>query len=246
MPVVSNESVTKEKLPFVAKCDKYRCYYRTAHKTPEEAQNILDTHKCPYSVQPAHIMNHFDERGRPYTVLHHAPTVGEQLWPVLDAAVKDLMVHGADDYRKGYARACADTLYKFVGIHYEDTDAIVREAVRRYRFETDPSIPFQATPGMDWNPPPKGSEAYKAAQRAMTGNPGKDTALGEEQAAKAVESRPASTRRSKPKQTKLIEPHFDQDTIDGIKHAVGMGFDKAELAGMYKTTVEHIDRVSQS
>lgn len=172
-------------------------------------------------------MEEKDEKGQHYTKPHVGKSIAEKIWDELDQRLEELMTTSPQNQMlratlQGHCRSLTFSLYLMCQPYYESHDAVTAEAVKR-RAIRNGELEWEPTPGYKYNPPPPGTVSLAMARKQTT---------------------TPTQKAARPKRT--VEPHLDEETISGIKHAVNMGFALDDLAKMYKTTPEHIERVSGS
>lgn len=223
--IQATQSYAAVNWPWLFTCDVRWCYWRTVHKTYEEAEAVRDQHNletCPMANDST-IMDETDDRGLHYTKPHLGKSMVEKMWDELDSIYENLAQattsHG-EDRLKGRARGVAWCIALCSGPYYEKADEVVREAVKRYQMKKG-ERPWEPTPGYKWNPPPIESAAYRKAREESRGAPD-----------------PTATRAAAKKKA---EPKLTAEQIEGIKDAITSGmFDEKACADIFKVSVEQV------
>lgn len=203
-----------------------------AATSQEHAEQIRDTHKCPYAG------------GETRWSWDVTKTLVEQIWDKLDAEmvkIKSAPTSSAEQVdvlqATQRARAFAEVLAIFMVPHFRTADDIAREAAKRYkakqagedyetpglgsrRYETAANVPRSAAPG--WHPAPDGGYTSDPAQAGYARRGGR-----------------TATRTATKPEVKLGEK---EQTAIKFAHESGM-FKVADLAKTYGVSEAVINQI---
>lgn len=193
--------------PWLFECDEDDCFWLTAHRSVMVAERVKEEHlksTCPLK-SPMRKERIFD-----------MATLVNLIWDELDKATESIFTHdgpvaGELEKVKGEARGLAKAIQIMTTPFYKDADAVVRQAVKRYKMKTG-EIKFEETPGAGgYNPMP-------------VDNP---RAGGQ-----------ATKEKTKPK---ITEKTLDKKATDGIRMGLKAGFPAAALAKSYGVSIATIE-----
>jgi hypothetical protein len=216
MPVTHNQTATKNTHPHSVYCDRPGCEWRTAHRTEEEAVRIEATHPCPHKLlKRSYMTGVVDERGQEYTPPNHGQTVVEKAWDRLDEMFDKLInpdyIEDDQAWLKGWCQALAWTIHTWAPHWYREVDDVTRQAVKRRQMRVG-EIPWEPTPGYQYNPMPMSHQEYaRVHKQAYTP---KDAGTGTEAVKKVAAAK--------------LKPQDIQTIKDGLKN----GFTVEDLAHM--------------
>ena len=169
------------KHPYIFSCDTLLCDHTTAHKSQEDAEQMQDTHKCPRLTKRSWILTETDEKGQPYTKITYGKSLAESLWDDLDRTVEDIRKGSDSEHNKGLALGLAIAVQKMCKPYYADTNAVLKQAMRRYRMKIG-EIDWEPTMGYSYNPPPPGSVIREREEAKQPRPPAKPDISDEDKA----------------------------------------------------------------
>jgi hypothetical protein len=219
------------KFPWIADCPVKFCYFIVSSRTYRDAERDLIWHlerTCPMGTKTNEfIEGEVDEKGQPYTRLTIGKSITEKLWDELDEVMDTIKTQPLEaEMQRWYARGLTFALQLMLSLYYPDSQAIAREAAKRWRIKNNQQE-FSPTPGYKYNPPPPGSNAYsKGIQQ-------EDTPLVETNKGRT------KTRNTRAKAKKELT---DQEVMS-IRTMFQNGFDAQSLANVYGTTQAEVERI---
>ncbi len=252
MPIIPNTTATAKTHPFTFVCDKFDCYWRTGHRTEQDALDMLAQHDRDGCQLPKrnYMLDTVDEKGQPYTALHYGKSIAEKLWDELDRALDQLKVATAECAQanangpastpepaaistlKGQCQGLAFAIQQMCYPYYPEVKDVTRQAVLRWNMRQG-KMEFQRTPGYNYNPPPQGSKAY---EQEVTRR--KQQASGGAPSGNAGTTAKSGARAAGPSK---IEKSFTEEQRAGIRTARDSGLLSIEqLATNFKVSVDFI------
>lgn len=210
---------------FKVRCLEPGCYWNTHHETESDYKQAKEIHdkRCPVSGVNNIFTHERDERGMAYTKPHVGKSLAEQLWDKLDSITADLMDGTSvnTEYNKGMGRAYADAVFLMCKPYYKDSDAVVKQSVKRAKMKKG-TVEWEPTPGYRYNPPPPGSRVEKKYLKHELPKP-------------VVKARKKAT-----------SPAVTSETATAIKKGLASGlFTAQQLAQAYKLSEAEVNSISK-
>jgi len=237
-----NETATKTTHPFSFHCERPDCFWVTAHKTQEEAEEVEKRHyleSCPLSGRSKRILDSRDPEGRRYTVPGLGKSPVEFAFDEMDEIVKALKEDEESDEidqldplvraeLKGKCRGIAFFVSKMYRSFYPSEVAVLQEVNKRWKISKG-LVDWSHTPMYHHNPAP--SDLAVPYEKPV------NTALD-----RYNKQQRKTTKKSAPKK---ITGQLPADKHADVKAALASGVFTAEkLAGVYKVDVSEIQRVA--
>lgn len=188
-------------------------------------------------LKSSELLDERDEKGQQYSMLHHGKSLMEDNWDRLDEAFDAFMTETdpvQKSFHKGEFTAYAKVLHAGTKHWWPEIAGVHAMAVTRRKIRLK-EIDWEPTPGCNYNPPPLGSKAYEAAQKAMMGaGPAKSSST-----TRTARSADNSTRPSAASSKGKI---FSEAEAQGVRNARDSGLlTAAQLAETFKVTVAEIE-----
>lgn len=241
-PREPNKLVSKaeqEAYPWIFQCGTPKCYWRTAHKTKEHAQQTKEKHTCGQENR---------KMAKPDS--NHSVPLGasiiEKIWAHLDEATKIVMESVAKkksdptewsdssertfNEARGNARGLSVAIFEMSVPGYATADEVAKHAVARYK----------AIAAGEELPPTVGINNY---------NPHLDAARAKVKASTPAKPAPTSEGTATSNGPAIRNKHgkvLSEADLTAIKHGIGAGLPDASLAGVYKITVEDVVKIKAS
>jgi hypothetical protein len=219
----------------IGSCDVLACYYTIAGKTEHDVLTGIASHRCPtrgptrYNMSKSILERMWDDLD---DLTAQLVDITAQEKGTLDPATNSQYIppHEAQII-KGEARGIARCIAYMAVPYFTEVKAVSKEALRRHRMRIG-EIPFEPTPGYNYNPQPAqdyAREPYSPAYAAAV-----DAARRARTNAET-----ASPRTTRGKSSSKLT----QQQIDAIRAGRQGGFTDQQLADLYKVPVMSVKAV---
>lgn len=211
----------RQKYPWSARCPEPHCFFCVSAKTEQEAQKLLDDHRCPYTGGVTKI-------GWSVT-----KTLLEQVWDMADECyvkLKDLEKDWIDDQisprRSGAVKGELNGYCKMLAIfmvpHFSTPKEVGLELERRFENKEDPDYETAGLGTLRFQPPPPPQKPVKVT----------------------TNTRRRYTESEQPDDTPKVKPplkikHADFERIRKLKGQAPAD----QVALMFKRTAEEIEQI---